>query len=151
MGYTTVDNLVKRLPQKRLIDLAYDPELGGDKAIDNEYVVARLEQVIDDATAEIDGYLRKFTTVPISPVPDDIEKIAADLAIYFLYQRQGKDDEANPFFSAYKNAHRRLKGIDEGDFKTEIDGSVQRGSPIRSNALDDSGEPIESAFEDKMF
>ena len=149
--YTSIDGLKKRLSEKSLINLAYDPELGGSKDISDANVVARLNQAIEDATSLINGYLRRFATVPLVEVPDFIEKLASDLAIYFLYQRRSYDDDTNPWADAYDNAISFLKGLTAHQFAIEVDSANIRQPLLRSNALDETGEPVESAFKDEMF
>ena len=153
--YTTIDNLKKRVSQKSLLNLAYDPELGGSKSIDDATVVAQLSQAIVDATDEIEGYLRRFTTVPIADategVPGFIERVTAVIAIYNLYQKRLHDDDANPWADAYDNVIEYLKKLTGREFQIDIEGSSVRTSGIQSNALDDSGDAVDSAFTDRMW
>lgn len=47
---------------------------------------------IEDADAEIDGYLSKRYKTPFTPVPKTLNKFAKDIAVYNLVSRQGIDE-----------------------------------------------------------
>lgn len=76
-----------------------------------------VEAAIDDASAEIDGYLAKRYGVPLSPVPGVIGKFAKDMAVYNLFSRQVIDEssEAKNILNRYNAAVRFLTLVAKGD------------------------------------
>ena len=73
MAYATPAELVERFTLgevKRLAPAAGDPG----------YDEARVIQVLDDASAELDSYLAVKFEVPIAPVPELLKKFTCDLA-----------------------------------------------------------------------
>ena len=51
-----------------------------------------VEEAIEDADAEIDGYLAKRYDVPMSPAPKVLNKFSKDIAVYNLMSRIGIDE-----------------------------------------------------------
>lgn len=54
-----------------------------------------IESAIEDADAEIDGYLAKRYAVPLSPAPKVINKFSKDIAVYNLFSRIGIDESTD--------------------------------------------------------
>ncbi|MCD7948308.1 MAG: DUF1320 domain-containing protein [Oscillospiraceae bacterium] len=75
-----------------------------------------IDGAIEDADGEIDGYLAKRYTTPITPPPKIINKLSKDIAIYNLYSRIGIDessDEKN-YLNRYNAAIKFLTLVAEG-------------------------------------
>ncbi|MDF1583892.1 MAG: DUF1320 family protein [Methyloprofundus sp.] len=77
MSYCTAQDMIDRFSEAELILLTDKQNVG---LIDS--VV--LEQAINDAGAEIDGYLSRYT-LPLSPVPTVLVRSCCDIARYYLY------------------------------------------------------------------
>lgn len=77
MAYCTRQDMIDRYGEQELIELTDDNDSG---AI-NDTV---LTQAIDDAEAEINGYLNKYS-LPLSVVPRNLLRANCDIARYFLY------------------------------------------------------------------
>lgn len=75
-----------------------------------------IEAAIADADAEIDGYLAKRYTVPISPTPGVLKKFSKDIAVYNLYSRVGIDEgsEEKNYLNRYNAAVKFLTLVAEG-------------------------------------
>jgi phage gp36-like protein len=74
-------------------------------------------QAIEDAGAEIDGYLAKLYTVPLVRVPQVIVKYAKDIAAYNLITRIGvgkDDDREQNYYKRYQAALRFLELVAKG-------------------------------------
>ena len=105
MAYCTQADLQEQVSEAILIQLTDDANGG---AVDSS-VVAR---AIADADAEIDSYCAGRYSVPLSPVPAIILKLAVDIAIYNLYaRRKGATEDRQ---KRYDNAVRLLKDIARG-------------------------------------
>lgn len=74
---------------------------------------ARLEQALDDATAEINSYIAKVTRAPLIEVPHILTVICRDLAMHRLYVNLGRIDEA--YETLRKDAIATLKSISRGE------------------------------------
>lgn len=80
MAYATHQNLIDRFGEAELIQLTdrADPPAG---AIDT----AVLDEALADAAAEIDAYLSGRYALPLAVVPPHLERMACDIARYYLY------------------------------------------------------------------
>lgn len=122
MAYTTKAGILKQLSEAELIQLTDDAGAG---SVDDDIV----DESIDDADDEIDGYLGGRYTVPLSaPVPGMISKISVDIAIYNLYARRA-DSIPEIRKERYENAIAFLKKVAEG--------RISLGSDDPSSGLDD--------------
>lgn len=105
MPYATVTDLQDRLGEPRLVQLTDldDPPLG----LVNTAVA---QKALDDADAEIDGYLVGRYALPLATVPPILRVHACTLAEYRLLGRQA--DEAAR--KAYEGVLRYLQAVAEG-------------------------------------
>lgn len=85
MPYVTQQQLVDRFGADELQQLT-DRD-GNAGAI----VAAVLDEAIADADATVDAYLRQRYTLPLSPVPTVLTRIAADLVRYRLYDEHAPE------------------------------------------------------------
>jgi phage gp36-like protein len=79
-------------------------------------IIPIIDSAISDAGAEIDGYLAKRYPVPLSAVPQVINKFAKDIAVYNLYSRIGIDenDREKNYLNRYNAAIKFLALLAEG-------------------------------------
>jgi phage gp36-like protein len=128
MSYATIDDLKKQLPEDMLVQLTDDAGAG---AIDA--VVA--DNALETAAVEIDGYLAGRYTLPLSPVPAVVVKLAVDIAVYNLYARRGGPPEH--WQKRYDNTIRFLERIGDGriglgaDDPTEGSSDAEAVVPVR--------------------
>lgn len=80
MAYCTLDDILKKIPEATVIQLTDDEGVGSVNA-------SRVEEAIEGADAEVDGYCASRYIVPFNPVQPVISKLSTDLAIYNLYAR----------------------------------------------------------------
>ena len=78
MSYATPQDLINRYPNRDLVQLTNE-----DPTITTINTTA-LQQALDDASAEIDGYLGGRFTLPLTDVPEVLNRLACDVAIYRL-------------------------------------------------------------------
>lgn len=78
MSYATPQDLIGRYPNRDLVQLSNEDPAA--TAIDT----AALQQALDDASAELDGYLGGRFTLPLTDPPAVLNRLAADIAIYRL-------------------------------------------------------------------
>lgn len=94
----------------------------GDEYIEDEQeqekkIAGLCEDAIDDACAEIDGYLAKRYSVPFGNAPAAIRKFAKDIAVYNLVSRMGIDenDREKTFLNRYNAAIKFLLEVAKGN------------------------------------
>jgi phage gp36-like protein len=105
MPYATVTDLQDRLGEARLIQLTdlTDPPLGiPDLAV--------AQKALDDAQAEIDGYLAGRYTLPLSPVPGVLRVHAITIAHYRLLGNAAGEIERED----YKSVRLYLERVADG-------------------------------------
>ena len=91
MSYSTKEEVREMLKDDALNAIIGDTFIE-DPAEREELVEPLIEAAIADADAEIDGYLAKRYTVPISPAPRVLNKFSKDIAVYNLFSRIGIDE-----------------------------------------------------------
>lgn len=115
MSYAAIDDLVSRFGESEIIQLT-DREVSG--ALDD----AVAQQALDDASAEIDGYLQSRYTLPLATVPAALARVCADIARYRLYD----DHASEQIRDRYRDAIRWLEGVSRGNVSLGLadDGSA---------------------------
>ncbi len=115
MAYCTLDDIMKALDQTTVIQLTDDENLkpATIDPVDPDHapIIARIDEAIETADAEIDGYCAVKYSVPLSPVPPVVNKLSVDLAIYYLYLRRSMPEKVE---KRYERAVARLKDIARG-------------------------------------
>lgn len=91
MAYCTVSEVLDMLKADMLNVIIGDDYIEDEKER-IKAVTPYAEQAVDDAQAEIDGYLAKRYNVPFSKTPKVINKFAKDIALYNLVSRKGVDE-----------------------------------------------------------
>ncbi len=105
MGYCTEADIKLQIAEADLIQLTDDADTG-------EVDSANVARAIEDADAEIDGYLGMRHALPLSSTPAIIRRLSVEIAIHNLYARR----QGPPDFRAkrYDAAIRMLEKIAEG-------------------------------------
>jgi len=119
MAYATLDDLKKEISSEELIQLTDDEGLG---QISTEVVT----EILDKASAEIDGYLAVRYRLPLEETPLLLERICVDLAIYYLKLRRGVLDEDTK--DRRDNARRLLESISRGRISLGVPEASERES-----------------------
>lgn len=88
MTYASVTDLRAVIPARDL-ELLTDHD-GTADAIDD----ARLQAALDDATAEIEGYIAKRVDLPLADPPRMLTVVCRDLAVHRLYANIGAVTDA---------------------------------------------------------
>ncbi len=89
MSYATPQDLINRYPNRDLVQLTNE-----DPTITTVNTTA-LQQALDDASAEIDGYLGGRFTLPLTDPPLVLHRLACDVAIYRLQSLRPLHDLAD--------------------------------------------------------
>lgn len=104
MRYITLDQLSGHINKKALALLTDSQGAEPDATV--------LELINDDATAEIDDFLRGIYPLPLAePTPRTIKTITADIMIYRLNARRDAKNIAESVLKLYQTAIARLRDI----------------------------------------
>lgn len=130
MGYCTASEVLDMLKGDMLNVIIGDDYIE-DEEERIEKITPLVEQAVDDAGAEIDGYLAKRYKVPFQKTPTVIHKYAKDIALYNLVSRKGVDegDREKTYLNRYNAAIAFLLRVAEG--KVDID--------VAEGGMDSSG------------
>jgi len=145
MAYCTLDDIKKALEEATVVQLTDDENLK-PTAIDpvdpdHAAIIARVDEAIETADAEIDGYCAVKYSVPLSPVPAVVNKLSVELAIYYLHGRRGIPEKIE---KRYERAVSRLKDIARGLLFLGVD-----PEPVASTSADSS--QANKAVSDRVF
>ncbi len=117
MAYTTLQGLIDRFGERELIELTDRTNIPVSTV--DATVVAR---AIDDASALIDGYVAKVAALPLADVPPALEKVAADIARYYLHGKAA--DKDSPVTKAHDQALAYLRDVARGVVTLAIGGAA---------------------------
>jgi phage gp36-like protein len=128
MSYTTLQELVDRYGEERLVQLT-------DRSMAEVIDQAVLLRAIADADAEIDGYLAARYRLPLASVPPVLTRIAPDIVFYRLHS----DEAPEEVRTRYEDARRLLEGISRGSVGLGVPETEDQPRPSLASAS--SGNP----------
>ena len=146
-AYITVNDLELSLSRDKILDLAFDSELGGTKDIADATVLANVDGAISRAEEEVNTYILPVHTLPLTgAIPERIKEVSTTLAVYKLYGRRRHASTMNPFQDGYDMAIDWLKLLARGqvqlNFGTAEDPDIKVESRVRTN-VDTVNDPKE--------
>ena len=109
MAYCTKADILDQLDEASLVQLTDDEGTG----VVND---ARVDKAIADADATINFYCQNLYRVPLSPIPDKINQMAVNIAIYELYSRRD-DTMPDTRKDKYNSDIRTLEKVADGKIK----------------------------------
>lgn len=121
--YCTVDEVLSMLKDD-MIDAILGPDVIEGAKERQAKITPFCQLAIEDACAEIDGYLYKRYPIPMKRAPQVLRKFAKDIAVYNLASRTGidEDDRENTIYIRYKNAISYLTLVAKGTVSIGADG-----------------------------
>ena len=133
MSYCTLQELTDRYGERTLIDLS-DRDDAPTGVIDD----ALIGSAIDDAGAEIDGYLRGRYALPLAATPPVLRDLCLRVAIYKAHTHVVTDKIRRD----YEDAMRSLRMIADGSIRLDIAGSEPTSSGSSDVVMTDTSRPI---------
>ena len=128
MSYATPQNIINRYPNRDLVQLTNeDPTV-------TTINTAALQQALDDASAEIDGYLGGRFTLPLTDVPVVLNRLACDVAIYRLQSLRPIHDLADAK-AKYEKAITFLQEVSDGKRTLGLSTNSQEPADAASPAV----------------
>ena len=147
MAYSTITDLTRWIDAQELVRLCTtDP----DATIESESVTSVAAEAIESADALIDSYLlgRWPGLRGYDPVPDEINRISATLAVHNLYlRRRAVSDD---WRGAYEDCMAKLKAASRGDHSLGLDDSGSVASHPNRSYRTDAEEEDRVYTEDRL-
>ena len=135
MSYATITELKLVIPQGDLILLTdFD---GQATEVDD----SSLQAALDDATAEINGYISKSVDLPLESPPSMLRVVCRDLAVHRLY--------AN--ISRVTEEQKNLREAGISYLEMARDGNVSRGATTGGDEEETSPGPVISEGPDRVM
>ncbi len=147
MAYSTITDLTRWIEEEELIALC---TRSSEATIESAEVTAVVDEAIASADGEIDGYLlaRWPGLRDYSPVPDEINRISAVIAVYNLYLRRRAVTET--WRSRYEDCRQRLEAAASGKFSLGLDDSGSVATPPEAACRTDADETNRVYTEEKL-
>lgn len=121
-AYCTVQDLIDRYGETEILELTDRDQSG---SVDQTVA----ERAIDDASAEVDGYIGSRYDLPLDSPPAVLTRIAADIARYRLYDNLATEEVRK----RYEDALRFLKSVGKGEISLGAsEPPASTGSPMVS-------------------
>lgn len=147
MAYSNAEDVLGMIKTDMLRSI-----LGDNCRLDGEELTAAAfpyaQTAVEDADAEIDGYLAKRYKVPLAKVPKMIGKISKDIAVYNMASRRGidEDEREKNILNRYKAAILYLTNVAKGivDIDDSASGSFGDTGGAITDAQGNSGFSIKS-------
>lgn len=137
--YATRQDMIDRFTERdvRLVTDRAEPPTG---AIND----AVLNQALEDAGAEIDGYLTARYALPFADPPKILKRWACDIAWFHLV----RDSASETVIARYKSIVRALEQVNDGtlalgpdsDGETDSEGGARTSGPARVFTQDSLGD-----------
>ncbi len=126
MPLVTLTDLDKRFTMEAVLKLAADKSGALNQV--------RVDQALSDAASEVEGYLSGRYQLPLSSVPEMVERVACDIAWYYLHG-QIKPEHVE---KRYQRCIDWLKSVAKGEVSLGI--STQGGAAV----VNDSAHMVSS-------
>jgi phage gp36-like protein len=131
MSYAAPQDMINRYPNRDLVQLTNE-----DPTVTTINTTV-LQQMLDDASAEIDGYLSGRFALPLTDVPQVLNRLACDIAMYRLQSLRPIHDLADARLR-YDDATAMLTQVANGELALGL------GSDGNETAI---GQGVEQAAE----
>jgi phage gp36-like protein len=125
MSYAAPQDMMNRYPNRDLVQLTNDDPTA------TTVNTTVLQQALDDASAEIDGYLGGRFTLPLTDPPEVLNRVASDIAMYRLQALRPLHDISDAR-QRYEDAIAMLSKVAAGELTLGIaaDGNETAISPV---------------------
>ena len=140
MAYCTVNEVLEML-KPGMMDVIVDDKYTDDFKDRIQAITPLAEKAIEDAGAEIDGYLSKRYDVPFENTPRVINKFCKDIALYNLVSRQGIDesDSEKTYLTRYNSAISFLTKVASGVIEIGVGNNTTQHAAQTGFSMSSSG------------
>ncbi|WP_250278787.1 DUF1320 domain-containing protein [[Clostridium] colinum] len=139
--YCTIEEIFKNSKIDFLEIALSDNFTNGYEEVDEETKLEEIKKIIagaiDDASAEINGYLLKKYPISFLKKSKAINKFCKDIALYNILSRSGNDEDnrENNYYLRYKNAIKFLENVAKGTIDLTPDDNTEVGEDIQNNRI----------------
>lgn len=140
MAYCTIEEVIEML-KADMINVIIGDDYIEDEEERIKAITPLTVEAVEDAGAEIDGYLAKRYDVPFSKTPKVINKFAKDIALYNLVSRKGIDesDREKTYLTRYNAAIAFLTKVVEGVIDIGVEGNSTQDAANTGFTMKSSG------------
>lgn len=140
MAYCTIEEVIEML-KADMINVIIGDDYIEDEEERIKAITPLTVEAVEDAGAEIDGYLAKRYDVPFSKTPKVINKFAKDIALYNLVSRKGIDesDREKTYLTRYNAAIAFLTKVAEGIIDIGVEGNSTQDAANTGFTMNSSG------------
>lgn len=137
--YCTVDEVLGMIKDD-MKNVIIGDEYIEDEEERNQKLSKICEGAVEDACAEIDGYLAKRYSIPLKRTPKVLNKFAKDIAVYNLVSRMGvnEDDREKTFLNRYNAAVKFLMEVAKGTIDIGTDDEDTGSAAANGFSMDSS-------------
>lgn len=139
--YCTVEEILNNSKIEFLEGALSDNFTNGYEEIDEETKFEEIKNIIagaiDDASAEINGYLLKKYSINFLKKNKAINKFCKDITLYNILSRSGNDEDSreNNYYLRYKNAIKFLENVAKGTIDLTPDDNTEGGENIQNSRI----------------
>ncbi len=139
--YCTVEEIIKS-SKLEFLEMALSDNLKNSyEEIDEDTKLLEIKNIIagaiEDASAEINGYLLKKYTINFLKKNKAINKFCKDIALYNILSISGNDEDGreNNYYLRYKNAIKFLENVAKGTIDITPDDDTETGVEIENKRI----------------
>ena len=139
--YCTVEEIIKS-SKLEFLEMALSDNLKNSyEEIDEDTKLLEIKNIIagaiEDASAEINGYLLKKYTINFLKKNKAINKFCKDIALYNILSISGNDEDGreNNYYLRYKNAIKFLENVAKGTIDITLDDNAEGEENIKNTRI----------------
>lgn len=144
MSYATSNDMIARYPNRDLV------QLSNEDPAQTTVNLAPIEQALDDASAEIDGYLESRFALPLNDPPAVLSRLACDIAMYRLQSLRPLHDVADAR-KRYEDAVELLVRVARGEVTLGLAADNVEAAQAQGAVVTQAGGDQSGALPQRMF
>jgi phage gp36-like protein len=144
MSYATPNDMIARYPNRDLVQLSNEDPT--QTAVNQ----APLAQALNDASAEIDGYLESRFALPLADPPAVLNRLACDIAMYRLQSLRPLHDLADAR-KRYEDAVALLVRVARGEVTLGLAADNLEPAQAQGAVLTQAGGDAAGALPQRVF
>ena len=139
--YCTVEEILNNSKIEFLEMALSDNLINSYEEVDEDIKLEEIKKIvagaIDDASAEINGYLLKKYSINSLKRNKAINKFCKDITLYNILSRSGNDEDnrENNYYLRYKNAIKFLENVAKGTIDITLDDNAEGEEHIKNTRI----------------
>lgn len=144
MAYATPNDIMSRYPNRDLVQLSNEDPT--QTTVDTDV----LQQALNDASAEIDGYIEGRFSLPVSDPPAVLNRLASDIAMYRLQSLRPLHDLADAR-QRYEDAVALLVRVARGQVTLGLAADGTEPAPAPGSVVTNAGGDANGELPQRIF